>query len=245
MTQESDFKLEQKLQELQAKAPRLTPQHIYSLIVKETFTRLPSQKKLTCELTLKNGYSVTGESSVVSPENYRQEIGEQISRERATAAIWPLEGYLLQQRLYEAALQPGGPVDGPKTYTREDIETWRDDAFRIALELIQRIKLIPDNEDHEFIRGQLDIVNFSIQGLLSKSYDQPWYLASFLTPTYVDRDVPVVFQLGVDGEEIVGFYGIPRHVNTKVPVFFSEDDGEDTEHQPMFWAFHSAKFTDI
>lgn len=105
MSHESDFKLEQKLQELQAKAPRLTPQHIYSLIVKETFTRLPSQKKLTCELTLKNGYSVTGESSVISPENYRQEIGEQISRERATAAIWPLEGYLLQQRLYEAALQ--------------------------------------------------------------------------------------------------------------------------------------------
>jgi hypothetical protein len=243
MSFESDLKLEQELQRLQANAPRLTPQHIYSLITKETFTRLPSQKKLTCELTLKNGYSVTGESSIVSPGNFRQEIGEQVSRERATAQIWPLEGYLLQQRLYEAALEAAGESSPakPDTYTRQDIEKWRDDAFRVALELIQRIKLLPRDPSHDFIRGQLDIVNFSIQGLLSKQYEQPWYPTSVLTPTYADEDVPVVFQLGVDGDEIRGFYGVRTDTN-QYPGFYSD---EEEAHEPMFWAFHNAKFTDI
>jgi Phage protein (N4 Gp49/phage Sf6 gene 66) family len=244
MSIESDLKLEQKLQELQANAPRLTPQHVYSLITKETFTRLPSQKKLTCELTLKNGYTVTGESSTVSPENFRQEIGEQVSRERATAQIWPLEGYLLQQRLYETALGSSG-VSAQQLYTREEVDAWRDDAFRVALELIQRIKLIQDQPGQDFIKGQLDIVNFSIQGLLSKQYEQPWYMSSIVMPTYHGQDVQVVFQLGADGDEYRGYYGLGPEMTTRggEQPGFHTDDGERME--PMFWSFHNAKFTDL
>lgn len=95
--------------EIQAKglnAPRLTPQHIDSVIVSETFTVLPSGKCMVCELILRNGFSVRGEAAVVSKENFNEEIGKDVSRRKAREQIWQLEGYLLQEKL--SALAPGG-----------------------------------------------------------------------------------------------------------------------------------------
>ena len=80
-------------------APRVTLDHIKSLIVGETFTKLPSGKVLVCELTLKNGFTVRGEAAVVSRENFNEEVGQKVSRENAINQVWQLEGYLLQERL--------------------------------------------------------------------------------------------------------------------------------------------------
>ena len=52
-----------------------------------------------CVLVLKNGFTVTGESACASPENFDAEIGRQIARQNAEQKIWPLEGYLLKDRL--------------------------------------------------------------------------------------------------------------------------------------------------
>ncbi len=52
-----------------------------------------------CVLVLKNGYTVTGESAVASPENFDAEIGRKVARKNAIDKIWPLEGYLLRERL--------------------------------------------------------------------------------------------------------------------------------------------------
>ena len=54
-----------------------------------------------CVLTLKNGFTVTGESACASSENFDAEIGRKIARENAVNKVWMLEGYLLKQRLYE------------------------------------------------------------------------------------------------------------------------------------------------
>lgn len=61
-----DKSLEQLIQEKGLTAPRITPEHIESLIVDKTFTVLPSGKVMVCELMLKNGFSVRGESSVLA-----------------------------------------------------------------------------------------------------------------------------------------------------------------------------------
>ena len=82
-------------------APRLTPERIDSVIVSETYTKLPSGKVLVCELTLANGFTVRGEAAVVSPENFNYDIGKTISRKNARDKIWELEGYLLQDNLYQ------------------------------------------------------------------------------------------------------------------------------------------------
>jgi Phage protein (N4 Gp49/phage Sf6 gene 66) family len=81
---------------------RLTPQDIDAVIKEETYTTLPSGKVMVCELTLLNGFTVRGEAAVVSKANFNEEIGRKISRDNARNKIWELEGYLLQDRLYQS-----------------------------------------------------------------------------------------------------------------------------------------------
>lgn len=93
--------IEQGIQTRGLNAPRLTPKHIDDTILDYTFTTLPSGKVMVCEITLKNGYTVRGEAAVVSKENFNEEIGKTISLKNARDKIWQLEGYLLQQKLFE------------------------------------------------------------------------------------------------------------------------------------------------
>ena len=95
----TELEIESAIVEKGLTAPRLTPEHVDSVIVGETYTRLPSGKVLVCELTLANGFTVRGEAAVVSPENFNYDIGKAISRKNARDKIWELEGYLLQANL--------------------------------------------------------------------------------------------------------------------------------------------------
>lgn len=96
----SEQEIEKEINEKGLNAPRLTPSMIDDVIISETFTTLPSRKAMVCELTLINGFTVRGESACVSKDNFDQEIGEKISRENARNKIWELEGYLLQQKVF-------------------------------------------------------------------------------------------------------------------------------------------------
>lgn len=96
----NETEIENRIQELRLNAPRLTPQSIDDAIIGKTFTVLPSGKCIICEITLKNGFTVRGESACVSKDNFNQEIGERISFENARNKVWELEGYALQERLY-------------------------------------------------------------------------------------------------------------------------------------------------
>ena len=99
----NELNLEKEIQEKGLIAPRLTPDLIESKIIKEEY-HLLTDRVTICVLTLENGFEVTGESACASPENYNEEIGNKIARENARDKIWVLEGYLLKQKLYEAAL---------------------------------------------------------------------------------------------------------------------------------------------
>lgn len=94
--------LEQEIQEKGLNAPRLCPADIDAAIASEDYHVFPGTTLTVCCLTLKNGFNVTGESAAASPENFNEEIGRKIARENARNKIWPLEGYLLKQRLSES-----------------------------------------------------------------------------------------------------------------------------------------------
>jgi hypothetical protein len=94
----SEESVEKKIVEKGLTAPRLSPADVDAVIIGKTFTKLPSGKCMICELTLKNGYTVRGEAACVSPENFDQEIGEDVSFTDARNKIWQLEGYLLQEK---------------------------------------------------------------------------------------------------------------------------------------------------
>lgn len=97
----SDNTIEKMIQEKGLNAPRLTPDLIAQTIINTEFHKL-TDVLTVCVLTLKNGFTVTGESACASPENYDQGIGEKIAFENAQEKIWLLEGYLLKEVLYHA-----------------------------------------------------------------------------------------------------------------------------------------------
>ena len=107
MTMDSEQDIETLIQAKGLTRPRITPEHIDRIIRGETFTVLPSGKVMVCELTLWNGFTVRGESAVVSVGNFDHEVGKRVSRNNARTKIWELEGYLLQQRLFEKATTNG------------------------------------------------------------------------------------------------------------------------------------------
>ncbi len=114
----TDEALEQEIQRKGLTAPRLTSESIAATVASEYFftaaqvtdarnlaiaNQHPSLRLLTiCVLVLTNGFTVVGKSSCASPENFDAEIGRRIARMNALDQIWPLEGYLLKQRLHEA-----------------------------------------------------------------------------------------------------------------------------------------------
>ncbi len=96
--------LEREIAAKACKAPRVTLDDVKAEIVGETFTVLPGGRVTVCELTLKNGFTVRGESAVVFIENFNAEIGRRIARENAIEKIWPLLGFRLRDELARPVL---------------------------------------------------------------------------------------------------------------------------------------------
>lgn len=83
-------------------APRVTLVQIESLVLDEEY--FISKRKVTiCVLTLKNGFKTTGVSAAVSLDNFNEDLGKKIAREKAVGEIWPLAAYLLQETLHQGA----------------------------------------------------------------------------------------------------------------------------------------------
>lgn len=114
-----DQTIEQEIVRKGKTAPRVTSDDIEASIVSEHYLNAgecalgdtrdgepgrsasPLDLLTFCVLELRNGFTVTGESACASPENFDAEIGRKIARQNAVNKIWPLEGYLLKQRLHE------------------------------------------------------------------------------------------------------------------------------------------------
>lgn len=105
----SDTELEKELQAKGLNAPRLSPTLIIETIVSEAYYVFPGTTLTICCLTLRNGYNVIGESASASPENFDAEIGRKIAKTKAVEKIWALEGYLLRQKLFDAAAMRSYP----------------------------------------------------------------------------------------------------------------------------------------
>ena len=103
----SEQEIEQEIQDKGLTAPRLTPGAIDATIAGEQYHVFEGTTLTVCCLTLRNGFTVTGESACASPENFDREIGETIARNNAREKIWALEGYLLKERLHEAGAGEG------------------------------------------------------------------------------------------------------------------------------------------
>ena len=113
--------IEQQIQEKGKTALRVTPADVEANILDEFYftaadgvrastnddfiaagvdmPRHPLGLLTFCVLVLSNGFTVTGESACVSPENFDAAIGRKIARENAIDKIWPLMGYALREKI--------------------------------------------------------------------------------------------------------------------------------------------------
>jgi hypothetical protein len=95
----NDIEIEQEIKDKGLTAPRVTPQRIEDVIVSEQYHIFEGTTFTSCLLTLRNGFTVHGESACASPENFDAELGRKIARDNAKNKIWALEGYALRERL--------------------------------------------------------------------------------------------------------------------------------------------------
>ena len=111
----SDAGIERLIQTKGKTAARVTPQDIERAITSEHYftagqaveqqtaphEQIPTSLYLLtfCVLTMRNGFTVIGESACASPENFDVQIGRAIARENAVQKIWPLLGYELRTKL--------------------------------------------------------------------------------------------------------------------------------------------------
>ncbi|WP_313329456.1 Gp49 family protein [Comamonas sp.] len=118
----SDNAIEQVIKAKASTAPRVTREDLEAEITHEHYftaeqgARHPdavnprdyanitsSLSRLTfCVLKLKNGFTVTGESACVSPENFDAKIGRDIARANAIEKMWLLLGFRLADQLAAA-----------------------------------------------------------------------------------------------------------------------------------------------
>ncbi len=115
-----DASIEEEILAKGLTAPRIRPADIEANIIDELFftarqasigledigpderpaAAAQAHRLLTfCVLTLRNGFTVTGESAYASPENFDAEVGRKIARANAVNKVWPLMGYELKSKL--------------------------------------------------------------------------------------------------------------------------------------------------
>ncbi len=107
-----DESIEQEIQRKGLTAPRITPADLDAAIKSEAYYVFAGSQLTVCCLTLRNDFTVTGESACASPENFDADVGKKIARENAKQKLWPLLGYVLKENLYNLA-------NGPKPITAQ------------------------------------------------------------------------------------------------------------------------------
>jgi hypothetical protein len=80
---------------------KVTIEKIESKIINETYLVLPDGRTTLCILSLENGYTITGKSACVMASEFDLGRGRMYARQDAVEQIWPLEGYLLAQQIFD------------------------------------------------------------------------------------------------------------------------------------------------
>lgn len=114
-----DDQIESQIQAKGLLAPRITPNAVEASITSEWYINAaegvvpddfqppvpaehPLRRLTICVLVLRNGFTVTGESACVSPENFDAETGKLRARQNAVHKLGPLLGFALAEKLHSS-----------------------------------------------------------------------------------------------------------------------------------------------
>ena len=99
---------------------------IKAKIKNEMYLVLPDGKSTLCVLTLENGYTIKGISACVDAANFDMNIGRKIAFEDAIRQIWPLEGYLLAEKLHWERAVPVATNPPQVTLNSQQVKAMKD-----------------------------------------------------------------------------------------------------------------------
>ena len=110
---------------------KVTREHLGMRIASADYVVMPDGRTTVCQLTMQNGFTIRGESSCVSAENFNKELGEKYAYEKAFDNAWAFEGYLLAELRHREAR-------GDENQHREEQEKVRRE---VLLELMDMFKV--------------------------------------------------------------------------------------------------------
>ena len=79
---------------------KITSSRLDDAIAKVNYFRVDDTNCIICNITLDNGFTVRGESTCVSRENFDKELGEKIAYDNARNKLWEFMGFLLHEEIY-------------------------------------------------------------------------------------------------------------------------------------------------
>lgn len=106
-------------------APKVSPEEVEDMFEQVVYVILPDGKTTIALGTMKNGFTVRGESSCVCKENFDEKLGEEYAYKDMINKSWPLAGLLLAERLYQEKKAAG--------------ETWVDRLHQEWVEVRDRL----------------------------------------------------------------------------------------------------------
>ena len=116
---------------------KITKEFLESEIISVEYNRL--QGTLThCAITVKSGFTFTGESVCVDPNNFDQELGKKFAYEQALDKMWMPYGFWLHKALadHDNRLQP--PSDDNKIEAQDVIPEGATFDFGTAVEALKQ-----------------------------------------------------------------------------------------------------------
>jgi hypothetical protein len=96
-----------------------------------------------CIMRMRNGYKLVGKSAPASPENFDEQIGQELAYNDCIRQLWPLEGYLLCERLAERK-------KGAKSLFSKGLAEYRSHKIVIAAP-VAMVRQMKDGPDTKYI----------------------------------------------------------------------------------------------
>lgn len=174
---------------------KLTKEFLESEIDKVEYNRF-GETNTHCTITTKSGFTFTGESACVDPNNYNKELGEKYAYENAFEKMWTPYGFWLHKALadHDNRLQP--PSDDDKIEAQQvDDEpketavqtTWQDRVREEIGELVDRKEKL-----EKFLSGNKPNFVSDAQWGLMKEQLQAMYSYHNILIERLDEDAGVV-----------------------------------------------------
>ena len=168
---------------------KLTKEFLESEIDKVEYNRF-GETNTHCTITTKSGFTFTGESACVDPNNFDQKIGEKFAYEQAFEKMWMPYGFWLHKALAEYGQRMNDDGEPKETAVQT---TWQDRVCEEIGELVDRKekleKFLSGNKPNFVSDAQWGLMKEQLQAM--KSYHK-------VLIERLDEDAGVVSGIGLD-----------------------------------------------